>query len=277
MSLIAGKKYRKLGLLILLTITNDRAWAWNASVSSDLAIPFVQGDPVMSFGGSFTYPLTKMYSLSASQGLEKNLYVDSQTREFEISDTVLSFNVYPRSLIPKVGWTLRLMATLPISESSQLNEVYSKPEARWTAAYPFTETFNFAFSAFIRYTWSRYDSTKPQDGSGGQPLPEYSGGLGHSGNWTFLPDWTLSYGANYSEIKYHTITYEGPGDPPINVQPDQAYSLSVSMSWSITPEDTVTTSYSYGGILLQPGLDDYVLYDEEESRWAIGYVRSFQE
>ncbi len=275
MSLIAGK-YRESLLLILLTITNDKAWAWNASVSGDLAVPFVQGDPVMAFAGSFTYAFTKKYSLSLSQGVEKNLYVDSESREFELSDSVVSFNVFPRSLIPKVGWTVRLMATLPTSQNSQINEVYSKPEARWTAAFPVTETFNLALNAFLRYTWSRYDSTKPQDGSGGQPLPEFSGGIGHSGNWTFLPDWTLSYGASYSEIKYHTITYEGPGDPPINVQPDQAYSLSISVNWAITPLDSVYTSYSYGGILLQPGLDDYVLYDEEESRWSIGYARSFE-
>lgn len=276
MSLIAGIKYRRLWLLTLLTITNDTAWAWSASVSGDLAVPFVQGDPVMSFAGSFTYPLTKKYSLSASQGVEKNLYVDSQSREFELSDSVISFNVFPRSLIPKVGWTIRILATLPTSHNSQINEVYSKPEVRWTAAVPATETFNLALNAFIRYTWSRYDSTKPQDGSGGQPLPELSGGIGHSGNWSFLPEWTLSYGASYSEIKYHTITYEGPGDPPINSQPDQAYSVSLSVNWMITPLDSVSTSYSYGGILLQPGLDDYVLFDEEDSRFAIGYVRSFE-
>jgi len=274
-SLIAVKSKGRLLLLTSLTITSGSAWGWDASVSSDLAIPFVQGDPVMSIGGSFTYPFTKKYSLSLSQGLAKNFYVDSETQEFELSDSVISFNIFPRTLIPKVGWTLRIMATLPLSNSSQINEIYSKPEARWTAAYPLTETFSFAFNAFIRYTWSRYDSTKTQDGSGGVPLPEISGGLGHSGNWSFYPEWTLSYGANYSEIKYHTITYEGPGDPPINSQPDQAYSLSVSVSWSVTPVDTLTTAYSYGGILLQPGLDDYVLYDEEESRWAIGYVRSF--
>lgn len=230
----------------------------------------------MSFAGSFTHSFTPKYSLSVSQGVEKNLYVDSQSKEFELADSVISFNVYPRSLIPKVGWTVRILATLPVSHGSQINEVYSKPEARWTAAVPLTETFNLALNAFIRYTWSRYDSTKPQDGSGGVPLPEFSGGIGHSGNWTFLPDWTLSYGASYSEIKYHTITYEGPGDPPINSQPDQAYSVSISVNWAITPLDSVNTSYSYGGILLQPGLDDYVLYDDEESRWAIGYARSFE-
>jgi hypothetical protein len=202
--------------------------------------------------------------------------VDSQSKEFELADSVISFNVYPRSLIPQVGWTVRLLATLPTSHGSQINEVYSKPEARWTAAIPVTETFNLALSAFIRYTWSRYDSTKPQDGSGGLPLPEISGGIGHSGNWTFMPDWTLSYGVGYSEIKYHTITYEGPGDPPINPQPDQAYSVSIALNWAITPVDSVNTSYSYGGILQQPGLDDYVLYDEEESRFAIGYARSFE-
>ncbi len=243
MSLIAGK-YRGPLLLILLTITNDKAWAWSASVSGDLAVPFVQGDPVMAFAGSFTYAFTKKYSLSLSQGVEKNLYVDSESREFELSDSVVSFNVFPRSLIPKVGWTVRLMATLPTSQSSQINEIYSKPEARWTAAFPVAETFNLALNAFLRYTWSRYDSTKPQDGSGGQPLPEFSGGIGHSGNWTF--------------------------------QPDQAYSVSISVNWAITPVDSVYTSYSYGGILLQPGLDDDVLFDEEDSRFAIGYVRSFE-
>jgi hypothetical protein len=262
-------------LLLTLTITSSSAWGWDASLSSDLTIPFVQGDPMLSFGASLTYPFTKKYSLSLSQGLEKNLYIDSETREFEWSDSVLSFNIFPRSLIPKVGWTLRIMATLPLSNSSQIHEVYSKPEARWTAAYPLTESLSLGFNAFIRYTWSRYDSTKPEDGSGGVPLPELSGGLGHSGNWSFLPEWTLSYGVNYSEIKYHTITYEGAGDPPINSQADQAYSVSMSVSWSVTPVDTLTSAYSYGGILLQPGLDDYVLYDKEESRWAIAYVRSF--
>jgi hypothetical protein len=230
----------------------------------------------MSFGGSLTYPFTKKYSLSLSQGVSKNFYVDSESKEFELADSVVSFNVYPRSLIPQVGWTVRLMMTLPTSHASQVNEVYSKPEARWTAAYPVTDTFNLALNAFIRYTWSRYDTTKTQDLTGGMPLPEFSGGFGHSGNWTFLPDWTASYGLSYSEIKYHTVTYEGPGDPPIFAQPDQAYSLSISVNWAITPLDSVSTSYSYGGILLQPGLDDYVLYDEEESRWAIGYVRSFE-
>ncbi|WP_141734648.1 hypothetical protein [Oligoflexus tunisiensis] len=262
--------------MILLTITNSEVWAWDTSVSADLSVPFVQGDPVMSFAGTGTYKFTEKYSLSLSQGVEKNLFVDSEVREFELADSVISFNVYPRTLIPKIGWTVRLLATLPVSHNSQVNEVFSKPEARWTAAYPVIETFNLALSAFIRYTWSRYDTTKPQDLSGGLPLPEFSGGFGHSGNWTFLPEWTLSYGASYSEIKYHTVTYEGPGDPPIFDQPDQAYSLSVSVNWTVTPLDSVSMVYSYGGILLQPGLDDYVLFDEEESRWAIGYVRSFE-
>lgn len=257
-------------------IIANRAQAWNANASADISGPFVQGDPVMSFSGSFTWPLTKIYSLSVGQGLEKNLYVDSETREFELSDTSLSFNINPRSLIPKVGWTIRLIMTLPTSYSSQYNEVYSKPEARWGAAMPVTETFNLALSAFMRYTLSRYKTGKTQDLSGGGPIPEVSYGIGHSGNWTVRPDWTLTYGANYAEIRYHDVAYQGAGDPALFNQADQSFSLFVSASWNITAADSVSVSYSYGGILLQPGLDDYVLYDKEISRWSVGYVRSFQ-
>ena len=229
----------------------------------------------MSLSGSVSHSFSKKWGVALSQGVERNFYIDSATREWELSDTVIALNLFPRSLIPNVNWTLRLQATLPTSAISQTNEIYSKPEARLNAAMPLMEGLSLGLNGFFRVTLSRYDSATTQDGTGGAPLPSLSYGLVHNGNWQWMPDWTLSYGASYTEIIYHEIEYVGTGDPAVFKQPDQAYSLSISVSWSINEVNSINAAYSYGGLLLQPGIDDYVLFDEEDSRWSIGYAYAF--
>ncbi len=275
MSLSPLRQKSGLGALLLSHILSPSAQAWTSSLGADLSAPFKQGDPSMSLGFSTSNDFSKKWGLALSQGLEKNFYYDSSSTEWELSDSVVALNLYPRTLIPELSWKLRLQATLPLSHVSQVNEVYSKPEARLYSTYPVNETMNLVLNAFGRYTWSRYQSAAAQDGIGGAPLPQFSYGLAQNGSWTFIPSWNFAYGMSYTEIIYNTITYEGVGDPPIFDQPDQAYSLSLSLSWSVSESMGLRASYSYGGLLLQPGLDDYVLFDEEDSRWSLGVSTSF--
>jgi hypothetical protein len=261
-------------LLLSLTITRD-VWAWGGSVGADFSSPFVQGDPSMSISGSLSHNFSKKWGVALAQGVERNFYLDSATREWELADTVIAVNLYPRSLIANVNWTLRLQATLPTSDISQINEVYSKPEARLNASMPLMEGLSLGLNGFVRATLSRYESATVQDGAGGAPLPSLSYGMAQSGNWQWLADWSLAYGASYTEIIYHDIEYVGTGDPALFKQPDQAYSLSISLNWNINDINSINAAYSYGGLLLQPGIDDYVLFDAEDSRWSLGYAYTF--
>lgn len=262
------------GLFLLFTCSM-RAEAWNTSLSADISSPFVQGDPSMSISAGAAEDFSKKWGLAVSQAVEKNFYVDSSTKEWELSDTVVALNLYPRTLIPDVNWTLRLQMTLPLSHISQVNEIYSKPEARLYSNYPLTDSFRFGLNAFARLTLSRYETAAAQDGIGGAALPKYSYGAAHSGNWQVVPDWTFAYSMSYTEIVYHSIEPEGLGNLPVYQQPDHAYSFGLNVSWAVAEKQAITASYSYGGLLLQPGLDDYVLYDQEDSRWSLGYSYSF--
>ncbi|MCX6131818.1 MAG: hypothetical protein NTX25_22510 [Proteobacteria bacterium] len=251
--------------LLLLSLSHS-AFSANYSLGLDYSSPFENGDPAMSFSTSMSFSLSEDSKIQIGQALEKNLYIDASTDEWELADTVVAWNLSLKQANEGLSLKLRLQTSLPSSNASRLNEIYTKPELRLSSGYALSPGFQLGLDVFLRAVLSRYDSTPIENNEGGVPLPRYSYGIGHAGNWQAFPNWTAAYQLSYSEIIYYDVNYQGPGPITQYNLPDQAYSLGLSLNWEFIENSSLSAGYSYGALLQQPGLEDFVFFDNEQSR-----------
>jgi hypothetical protein len=259
--------------LLILESTPCRAGEW--SLSADYTAGFTQGDPVASIGLTGSDKVAERWGWFVSQSLLKNFIVDSSLEEWELNDSVLGLELFPRTLISSITWKIRLSMTLPVSKSSQANEMYSRPEIRSTGSYALTEWLQSTGAGFFRYTLSRYQTTRGISGQGGDPLPWFSFGCHGGLQSTVWESVHLSAHASYFETKYYDVEYEGSAGGPVSVLPDQGYSLALSARWLVFEKTSLGLSYSQGSLLQQSGFQNYLIFDSEQSLWSIGITQTF--
>ncbi len=247
----------------------------HTSLSLDYDSGFVENDPVLSFAAQYQQKLDPLYGIQCVQGISKNFYTDATQTEWVLGDTMLALLLYPMSLVPPVTWTVRLGMTLPLSQASRRNQVYSRPELASTASYALSTATKISATGFLRMPWSAYQTTAGTDGVGGDPLPRYAYGAA----FTLLQEafWQsqLFLRASYYETKYYKSTEEGASTLPLLGLPEQGYSLTLRMEWPLTEQLALTGGISQGSVLEQAGLSDYKIFDEEASTWSLGIGYSF--
>lgn len=265
-----------IGLLTLLSfpLITPPAMGWEGQASVDYAKTFVPSDPVMNLGLSLSQRMNKTWGLFLNQNVEKNMVIDSSKDEFEAADTRLGMRLYPRSLIEHVSWVLTVSATLPSSKDSRHNEIYSKPEAKIAGAYQPWTWLSIDGSASVRYYVEKFESAPSQGEDGGEALPDYSLGLSQASSIA-LGGWAFGYGFDYRETRYHKIEQIAPNNAYTSDLPDQAYNFSLFVSRDLWRGAQISASFSQGSALLQEGWEDYVIFDKEESSYALGFSQTF--
>ncbi len=270
-------RFKLCALAFSTVLFSSQVWAEPAqwSLGADYTNGFVANEPVASFALSYQQKMSALYGVYASQGVAKNFWIDSSREEWEPADLVLGIAWYPQTLIPPLTWLVRTAMTLPSSRSSRNNEIYSRPEVSSTANFKAHDTLKLAASGFARYTWSAYETTKGINGVGGDPLPHYSYGLSVSGLQELPAGFRFQLKASYFETKYYRMTDEGAQTLPLLGQPEQGYSISAFILSTLTEQWGLHAGLIQGSLLEQPGLSDYLLFDEEATTWGMGVDYSF--
>ena len=245
----------------------QREWslASNASLSSDTSF----NDPTSSLGLSYSRPW-QSYNVSASLSLLKKYYIYPSEDELVLNDPSISLSREVFTIGDLFPFRASLSMTLPLSEFSRDNNIYSRLSAGLsTSEQLLAERLSISYRMKATLHTSEYQSTQGGDGVGGSALPMWSYLLGQSGSYKILETWSLSYSLGYSEITYYDLDPNKVEAATVVDLPDQSYSLSASISWQAFPSLGFEFGFNQGSQILYPGLVDVVIYDEEFSQWFI--------
>ena len=121
---------KKLGLAFSLWSHSGIAQALETTAAADYVQTFEKGDPFIVGSLSLNQELTRHFSLFLSQGFQKNIYIDSETPEPDLSDTALGLTLKPTSMVPRLTYAITFSATLPVSLKSREDDAISRLDFR---------------------------------------------------------------------------------------------------------------------------------------------------
>ncbi|SMF42599.1 hypothetical protein [Pseudobacteriovorax antillogorgiicola] len=225
-----------------------------------------ESDPVTSLSSGVFGKLTRSVSWSLSQSLSKNYVIDRDGDELVLDDTQLALAFNPKSRLKSWSFESSASLSLPVSERSQRQQVYTQSNVRVGLAYQPWSPMKLKGALSMMYQLNQYDSEKTGDEGQGTALPWYGYGIHHSNTLQIGGGIFVSYSLAQREVFYHEI--EDPSDPDQDQTSDQIFSASMLLGFSYS-RGSVSLGYSQANALLVPGLRDYVLFDEQLS---IGFL-----
>lgn len=254
--------------------TEPPAREWKLSARLSYQGAFEEADPTATFRLSAAKAFGSAYSFFLIQDLLFNLVTDASKDMLEVQDTAFGVE---RELPKLLGanWTAALQLILPISRNSRFSEIYNMPELSSELSLPLTSWYKASLAASAAWIWSAYQTAPGEAGQNGETLPLFGLNLIHESEFEISEYWEALLTLRYAETVYHDLEYEGAGDPAIYEKPTQGYNMRLGLSRRISLASRVGFSYSQGSTLLQPGFDDYVIYDSVESRWTLSLSHSF--
>ncbi len=244
---------------------------WNALFRFAYFSPFDDGDSSGRFLARGGYQLDPNYSLYAAQTLAINFVVDASKDEVEWGDTALGIERNLGQPFPKAQWGLGFEVGLPLSRTSRYNETYLTAEVSSGLSFALNPAIKLGLSGAAGWIWSAFETAPASDGDGGETLPHFSFTLIHDLQYAINDLWSVRYGIVYTETVYHAVEHDSSSDSIVYDLPDQGYNLEAGVSRSLTLRSKLGLSYSMGSTLLQPGFDDYVIYDKASSRWSLSF------
>ncbi len=247
--------------------SQERLWSLSsaASLSSDPSL----ANPSASIGLSYRRPWQD-FQVSGNLSFLKKFYIYPSEDELVLNDPSLGIS---RELFRLAAWfpvNGNLSMTLPLSEFSRENSIISRISAGLSGFEQILDK-RLGLSYAIRSTLhlSEYETTKGGDGLGGSPLPIWSYSLQHAGEYQLGHNWSCSYSLAYSEVYYYDLDpNESEALTAVDL-PDQSYNLSTGVNWQAQASLRVGLGYNQGSQILYPGLQDFVLYDEDLSQWYL--------
>lgn len=263
------------GALASLLFYAPFAAAMSGSAAGNYTKSFEPGDPYLNFSLSLIEKLNSNWSLGLSQDVTKNLIIDSENEEWVASDTRvgLTYTFFPN----KDEWTLSISGslTLPVSRTSQHNDVYSKPRLAASLSYPSQQGWMIYASAYIRDTISAYETAPASQGEGGQVLEDYAYNVSQGAAVSRF-GFTLGYDISYVETIYHKQERSETEQLDYrNNLPSQGYDFSLYLARDLWQGAELSLQYSQGSALTQTGYEDYVIYDSATSTYGIGFSQAF--
>ncbi|MCB0408381.1 MAG: hypothetical protein KDD34_09265, partial [Bdellovibrionales bacterium] len=213
--------------------------------------------------------------------LINHLYVKNEgEEELQASDTSLRFLAKSRPLFDTDWtWQYRIEVTLPISQFSQDQDVYSKPalEGRFNKSF-LQDRLSISARPFVRRYLNRYTTTVSSPGAGGgRPLISTKAGLTLLGSYSLSDRLSFTAVGGYNEINYEKTKYEN-AQKPLG-QSDFAthqYVYDLSLSYDIQPgEWTATFGYGLDSIVERLGGIEYLTYDDKIAYWYLGATYAF--
>lgn len=284
MSLVSSRPRPRLGKVVLVGFFGMVAAfggasslkAWSLSLSADYFASMQGVNPASSFGLSASKVYQEKYRTFFSQSLVKPYYIYEGEPEFDFADS--SFGI--SGPLPewfeglKLSWNLA--ATLPLSDYSRRNEVYTKPQAAISASESrLDDRLSLQYGAYFRAFFSKYQSERTGHGRGGRPLPILSYGVSHSGSYKISDAYSAAYSLAYNETHYYSLDPVGSETIRAIDLPDQTYAVSFSTSWAATDAWSWSLGLTQGSQILHAGTVDLVLYDEDRSQWFVATRYSF--
>lgn len=262
-----------LGLASALLVSNEAA-AMTGSISADYTKGFEPGDPYMGLSLSLGEKLNSSFSLFLNQAVTKNFVIDSETDEWQASDTRIGLSFNGKTDTEGLEYRISPSLSLPVSKSSQRQEVYSKPML--SIGLSFTKGIvSLGVSAYVRDTISPFETAPSENGQGGWVLPDYDYGASHNFTLSFV-GFDLGYSVSYVETIFHKQDRrESEANDFRSDLPSQGYDLSLFLSRNLWPGAAISATYMTGSALVQEGYEDYVIFDSAESQYAFGFSQSF--
>lgn len=250
--------------------TNPSQNLWQASVRASYFGAFEEADPVGLFIVNVGRELGNSYSLFLEQALAINFVSDASKDGLEIQDTNFGVSRDLPAPFKDSEWSASFQLSLPISRDSRFQEIYTMPEIGSELSLAPNSWYKPSFGASLAWLISAYETAPGEDGEGGEALPLFSLNLSHASRFELSEFWRASISLLYSETLYHAIEHEAVGDPALYELPNQGYRFEIGISRRISIATRASLSFSQGSTLLQPGIDDYVIYDSSQSRWTLG-------
>jgi len=239
-------------------------------VKYSLGMTHLQGsqlDPITQFSTSLLYRPSPQLNLSISQSMTKNYFIDDDADVFNLNDTLLSLTWLPKVRNRKFGLFATIASTVPISERSKRNGLYTVTSLMGGVSYQATKSLGLGGSLGLSYQFNEYDAEPGASLGQGTALPHFNIFIAQNAQFKLIENLFLVYSLTFTETHYHQIKEEAINSLEQNIA-DQAYQLTVSFSYQINPV-FITIGYIQGTMVGLSGVRDYVLFDEERS---IGFV-----
>jgi len=260
----------------------------------------ISADHISQLFFTGVYRFKNDWSVALAQFLNRHYFLNPNSNDLGlwIQDTELSINKKFTNLPYKSQLSMRLSSTLPLSYYSQINDILTVGTAQLNWSLNLNPLLNLQsqwiknltvfINPVIRYYVSLYTTTptlgKSTDGIpgikqsiGGSPLPEFLFGIpgmgvsigitdyfslsGTYGRWVIFP-----YKTGYARDK--SSFYE-------DYYHRHYYLFSLSGSWQIKKDWTVSLSYSHVDRLDRQGRMEMVLFDDRISSWFLSTSYSF--
>lgn len=209
------------------------------------------------------YTINKKHRVRVQQYFNKVYGKYESENEFDPTDTQL-VHFYRIGYKPAgIGLQWANSFALPISNPSNRDDLLT----RWSSSLIASKGFfkNKLITFFVPYF--RYHMYEYKTSVSGRPLPLTTFGASLAGLYFITPKLSFYGGLNYNMEN----TSESQFEPDPTYQYDEGiYRFDFDLSYQITNSLTTSLSYGQGGNYIQQGRYEFVLYDDQVSRVALG-------
>lgn len=253
----------------LVLPANKAFGTWLAGLSADYFADMQGTNPASSFGlnASTDY---QGYTLTMSQSIVKPYFIYPGESPIDFSDTVISLSHPLPEWLEGMNLSLSATATLPLSQYSRRNDIYTKPKMALAASHKFFEDkLQFSYGIHTMLYISEFQSEATGAGRGGGALPKFGYGYSHSGRYKLNQDFSTSYSLSYNQTYYYSLDPTTTEALTVVNLPDETYSVSFSLGWSISDQWSLSAGLTQGTQILHGGTVDLVIYDVARSQWFL--------
>lgn len=236
------------------------------SFSMSLGLTQLQGaqlDPLTQISVTTGYSWKKLLQFSFNQSLSKNYFIEEDGSEFAVHDSLISLSWTPQLASQQLSWYGSISTTLPVSERSQRNDLYTVSTINTGGSYRLGKLVSLGAGIGASYYFTEYDSEPGGELGSGAALPLLSAFARQSLTLHFAKNSYFAYSFEFTDTSYHKIKEQSPNSDDRNIN-DQSYQLTIYFAHNFGLINA-QLGYIQGTILELPGLTDYVLFDEEKT------------